>query len=411
MLMLRMAFRNIFRQRRRTILTAMSMVGGVFLAVLFIGWADGSYNDIIDKFTRTRLGHIQIHEKTYLNRPSLYKTIDNVPQIAATIEKTKNVVAWSPRIFSTGLAAVEEKSAGIQIIGIDPVREKKMTGFDEKIIKGRMFKDYPSHEVIIGKGLAEILHAQVHNEIVVISQAADGSIAEDLYRIIGISSSGDDIDDRTAFYLHLNDAQELLVLDGRAHEIAVTVDKLGSVTRINNLLNERIEDTEVSAVPWQVFAKSFYDAMQADKEGMWIMLVIIVIIVAVGVLNTVLMSVLERRREYGLLKAVGTKPKQIVKLVLLEVLILGLICIIIGSAFGYAANSYLASHGIKISTFYKGIESFTYGGIKFETMRSEINLRSFIIPALTVIIVASIVSLFPAIKAARTEPAETMRMH
>ena len=406
-----MAFRNILRQRRRTILTALSMIGGVFLAVVFIGWSDGSYNDIIDKFTRTRMGHIQIHEKTYLDRPSLNKTIDDIPGIARVLENEAGVESWTPRIYSAGLSAVEEKSAGVQVIGIDPERERETTNFDLKIVKGRMLSPTPSHEVIIGKGLAETLKAKVNDDIVIISQAADGSIAEDQYDIIGIASSGDDITDRMAFYLHLEDAQELLSLEGRIHEIVATVNKLARVTKINNLIVKNIHSPKISAVPWQIFAKSFYDAMKADQEGMWIMLVIIVIIVAVGVLNTVLMSVLERRREYGLLKAVGTKPRQIVKLVLSEVIILAFLCIIIGSALGFAANSYLASHGLKVSAFYKGIESFTYGGIKFETIKSEINPRSFIIPAITVIVVAAIVSLFPAIKAARTEPATTMRMH
>ncbi|MFQ6070508.1 MAG: ABC transporter permease [Candidatus Aminicenantales bacterium] len=411
MLTLRMAFRNIFRQRRRTVLTALSMIGGVSLAVIFIGWSDGSYNDIIDKFTRNRLGHIQIHQRNYLDRPSLYKTIDDPHRVGEALEEIKNVEYWAPRVYSAGLVAVRDKSAAVQIIGIDPEKEKRMTHFDQKIIRGKTFSSKAAHEAILGKGLADILHARIGDEIVIISQGADGSIAEDLYHIIGISSSGDDIGDRAAFYLHLKDAQQLLVLGNRVHEIAVTVKKLGQVKKATDLISGKLNNPQLSVAPWQVFARSFYNAMQADKEGMWIMLVIIVIIVAVGVLNTVLMSVLERRREYGLLKAIGSRPRQIIKVVLLEVLILGLMCIIIGSGIGLAANSYLSGHGIKISSLYKGIESFTYGGIKFEIMKSEINSRSFIIPAVTVIIVALVVSFFPALKAARTEPASTMRMH
>jgi len=123
------------------------------------------------------------------------------------------------------------------------------------------------------------------------------------------------------------------------------------------------------------------------------------------VLNTVLMSVLERQREYGVMKAIGTKPKQIIKLVVIEVTILAIICIILGSGLGYGANTFLSKHGIKFG------EGITYGGMKFETMKAEINLRSFLIPAVTVILCAALVSLLPAIKAARTEPAKTMRFH
>jgi putative ABC transport system permease protein len=404
MLILKMAFRNIFRHKRRTVLTGLSMLVGFVLAVIFIGWADGMYNNIIKSFTGSRLGHIQIHEKSYLERPSLYKTIDNPARIGEILNQIKEVQSWAPRVFCAGLASVGEKSAGVQIIGIDPEKETETTHFDKKIIEGKTFSKNPSHEAIIGKGLAEILKAKVSDEIVIISQAADGSIADDLYTIVGISSSGDDISDRTSFYLHIKDAQELLVLGGRVHEIAVTVDKLSHVAKVNKSIEDRIGNPDLAVQPWQVFAKSFYQAMQADKEGMWVMLIIIVFIVAVGVLNTVLMSVLERRREYGVMKAVGTKPGQIIRLVLLEVSILALICIILGAGLGFAANSFLSTHGIKFG------EGFTYGGMKFDTGYAEINARSFIIPAVTVLLCAALVSLYPSIKAAKTEPAKTMRM-
>jgi putative ABC transport system permease protein len=405
MLILKMAFRNIFKQKRRTILTGLSMVVGFFLAVIFIGWSDGAYNNIIETFTANRLGHIQIHEKTYLARPSLYKTIDAFSRIEGILRQIKEVQSWAPRLFSSGLVSLGEKSAGVQIIGIDPEKEIETTHFDKKVIEGRSFSSSPSHEAIVGKGLAAILNAKINDEIVIISQAADGSIANDLYIIIGISSSGDDISDRMSFYLHLEDAQELLVLNGRIHEIAVTVDKLIHVSEIAKTIQTNLDDPRLEVDPWQTFAKSFYQAMQADKQGMWIMLVIIVVIVAVGVLNTVLMSVLERRREYGLLKAIGTKPREIIKLVLLEVTILAVFSILIGVIMGLGANSFLSSHGIKFG------EGFTYGGMTFDTMYSEINIRSFVIPAVTVLFCSTLVSLYPSIKAAKTEPAKTMRMH
>ncbi|MGD2245501.1 MAG: FtsX-like permease family protein [Candidatus Aminicenantes bacterium] len=405
MLILKMAFRNIFRQKRRTILTGLSILVSFVLAVIFIGWSDGAYNNIIRTFTSHRLGHIQIHEKTYLDQPSLYKTIHDLSRTREILSQIKEVQSWAPRLFSAGLVSVGEKSAAVQIIGIDPEKEAATTHFNKKIIEGHNFSQTPSHEAIIGKGLAEILDAELNNEIVIISQAADGSIANDLYTIIGISSSGDDIRDRISFYLHLRDAQDLLVLGGQVHEIAVTVDKLSHVSKVNTLIMEKLNNPELKVEPWQIFAKSFYQAMQADKQGMWIMLVIIVFIVAVGVLNTVLMSVLERRREYGLLRAVGTKPRQIINLVLLEVTILAIFSILLGAVLGFGTNSFLSTHGIKFG------EGFTYGGMKFDTMYSEVNTRSFIIPAVTVLLSAIVVSLYPSLKAAKTEPAKTMRMH
>jgi ABC-type lipoprotein release transport system permease subunit len=405
MLMLKIAFRNIFRQKRRTILTALSMFGGFVMAAFFIGWSDGAYNNIIDMFTRNQMGHIQIHHKDYLDRPSMYKTVDNLPGVERVLKDTEAVESWAPRLYSAGLASVGEKCAGVRIIGIDPHQENRTTNFLQKVTQGRMFSKSPAGEVIIGKGLAKLLNARLEDEVVIVSQAADGSIANDQYRIVGIVDSGDEIGDRTAFYLPLTIAQELLVLEGRVHEIALTVKHLDDVRGVNRQLQQKIENPELSVEPWQVFARSFYIAMKADKEGMWIMLVIIVMVVAIGVLNTVLMSVLERRREYGVLKAVGTKSSQIVKMVLMEVNILGIICIIAGTAVGLLLNYIFSVHGYSLP------EPLTYGGMKFQHMFSEINARSFYIPAITVIVSATLVSLFPALKAARTDPARSMRMH
>lgn len=417
MIMLKIAFRNIFRQKRRSILTALSMFGGFVLAAFFIGFSEGTYNNIIDTFTRNQMGHIQVHHRDYLDRPSLYKTIDKLPEIEGILSQMDKVDSWAPRLYSAGLASVSEKSAGVRIIGIDPEKEEHTTKFHEKIKEGAMFSAAITKEVIIGKGLAKLLKGGVGDDVVVVSQAADGSIANDKYKIVGIMDTGDEIGDRASFYLPLAAAQELLVLEGRVHEIAITVNSLHDVDFVDKTLEKKLAafnshsdsnpdaNASLAVEPWQEFARSFYIAMKADKEGMWFMLLIIVMVVAVGVLNTVLMSVLERRREYGVLKAVGTKSGQIVKMVLLEVNIMAVLCIAFGIAVGLLINYIFSVHGIAIP------EPMTYGGMKFHHMFTEINAMSFYIPAVTVLAVATLVSLLPALKAAHTDPARSMRIH
>jgi putative ABC transport system permease protein len=407
MLMLKIAFRNIFRQKRRSILTALSMFGGFVLAAFFIGFSDGTYNDIINTFTRHQTGQIQVHHSDWLAHPTLYKTIDHPAEIEKVLGQMDKVDSWTPRLYSAGLASVGEKSTGVRIIGIDPEKEDRTTTFNEKIISGSMFTAENANEAIIGKGLVKLLNAAVKEDVVIVSQGADGSIANDRYKIVGIVESGDEISDRSSIYLPLATAQELLVMGKRVHEIAITVHSLYDVAPVSKALEKKIAAgaSNLAVEPWQVFARSFYIAMQADKKGMWITLLIIVLVVAVGVLNTVLMSVLERRREYGVLKAVGTKPGQIIKMVLLEVNILGILCIVLGTAVGLLINYYFSLHGISMP------EPMTYGGIKFQHMFTEINIRSFYIPAVTVLLSATLVGLFPALKAAHTDPARSMRIH
>ncbi len=405
MLTLRIAWRNIFRQKRRTTLTVLTMFGGFTLSAISIGWADGTYNRIIDMFTRNRLGHIQVHAKGYLDKPSLYKNIANYQEIVRKIEQIRGVEAWAPRLYSAGLASVGEKSAGVRIIGIDPEHESVATRFEKKIIEGRSFSQVPSHEVILGKGVAKTLRAAIGDEIVVVSQGADGSIANDLYAIVGILESGDAALDQSAFYLHLRDAQELLVLEGMIHEIAVIAYRLDQVTGLTKRIREALNDRQLDVAPWQEFARSFYVAMQADKQGAWIMLFIVILIVAIGVLNTVLMTVLERTREYGVLRALGTRPQQILRLVLWETALMASVGIVIGFGLSLLANYILSEHGIPMP------QSFTYGGVEFTHYYAEVNAHSLYIPALAVALSAMMVSIFPAIKAARIAPARALRTH
>jgi putative ABC transport system permease protein len=401
---LKIAFRNTLRQKRRTALTLLTIFGGFTLAAISIGWSDGTYAYIINMFTRNRLGQIEVHKKGYLDRPSLYKRIADYRQIGARIRGTEGVEAWAPRVFAAGLASLGEKTAGVQVIGMDPELEEKATDFNKNVLQGNPLSNAPSHQVLLGKGLAQILGAQVGNEIVILTQAADGSIADDVYKLIGIVDTGDESVDRAGFYTHLEDAQSLLVLDTTVHEIIVIVNDLKQVGRITQAIRSRLNDPSLDVQPWQEFAKSFYNAMKADQQGMWIMLVVIILIVAVGVLNTVLMSVLERRREYGLLKAIGTRPGQIIKLVLAELCVIAFGGVLLGAGLSVAVNWFLSLHGISLPT------PLSYGGAEFTHMYTEVSARSLYIPAITVFLAAIFVGFAPAVKAARTEPAEAMRM-
>jgi ABC-type lipoprotein release transport system permease subunit len=414
-LTLKIALRNLLRQKRRSLLTGSSMLVGFVLACFFIGWADGTYNYIIDTFTRNRLGHIQIHRRGYEEKPRLYETIDDPQRVIARASGTSAVDSWAPRIFAAGLVAISSKSAGAQVIGIDPEAEDNTTGFAQKIVEGRYFRAVSQEnptgqpqgrrfaEAILGKDMARVLEGGVGDQIVIVSQAADGSIANDLYEVVGLVETGDPILNRSALYLPLAAAQELFVLPGRVHEIAVTVRRLDDVEPVTEKLTAALTGMGLEVLPWQVFARDFFKAMQADKNGMYLSLVVVIMVVAITVLNTILMSVLERQKEYGVLRAVGTRPGQIVAMVLGETALLTLAAVIVGSALGYLVNLYFSRHGIALAN------PISWGSIEVSVMKGEVNARSFYLPALTVGLTSMLVCLFPAIHAARTQPAETMR--
>ena len=407
--MLKMAFRNIFRQKRRSFLTALTMLGGFILSSLAIGFMDGTFKSMVDTFTRSRLGHIQIHAPGYLNRPSLNKTISNYRDVGRMIDNTPQAEAWAPRVYSAGLASAGDRTDAARIIGIDPALEVKATRFDKKITQGRVFSAAASREIILGKGLAQNLKVAVGGDVVLVSQGADGSLANDRYRLIGLVDTGDLAGDRTTAYLHLDDARELLVLGDRVHEVLVIARSLDKVAGLTDSLRKKLGVFSLDVQSWQVFAKSFYLGMQAKLKGNSAIQLVVFIVVAIGVLNTALMAVLERRREYGVLKALGTRPRQIFALIVLEIHLLALMSIILGIGVSLPLNYFLSQHQISITGMFS--QQVTFGGMDFKTFTSEVNLRSFVIPTLTVLISAFLVSLMPAVKAARTDPAKSIRLN
>ena len=402
MIIARIAFRNILRQKRRSLLTGLMMVGGFVLASISLGISDGSYSHLIGLFTRDRTGHVQIHKRGYLDRPSLYKTLEQVEQIGVQLAAVGEVQAWAPRVYSPVLAFRGSKTTGGQLVGVDPLREVGTTRLAGKVGRGRFIGAAPVLEVVVGEGLAEILGARLGDEIALIAQGADGSVANDVFAIVGLVQDG--VQGRMNCYMHLETAQEFLALQGRVHEVAVVLEDQVRARQVAGRLQAALgEDFAVD--PWQVVEKAFYEAMRADVEGMWVSLLVIMVIVAIGVLNTVLMTILERTREFGVLRALGTRPSDVFKLVVLETACLAGLSAVVGAALGLLCNYLLSLHGIPLP------EPITYGGVTFDRMIGKASVQSVWLPALVTWGTAVVVSLIPALRAARLRPVEAMRMH
>ncbi len=403
MILLKIAFRNVFRHRIRSSLTGLMMAGGCFLFALFLGMVDGTYGNLIDMFTRDHTGHIQIHRSGYLDKPSIYKTMNDPDSISGTFASLDHIQSWAPRVYTPALAFAGKKTRGVRVTGVDPVREVKTTRLRHKIEKGRFLSDKPLNEVVIGEGLARILKTGLGGEIAVIAQGADGSVANDLFTVVGITGKSGSSGGSSALYVHIGALQEFLSLTGRVHEIAIVLRdqaKTGEVTeQIREILNDPLLDVE----PWQVVESQFYRAMQADIKGNWYTILIFTIIIAVGVLNTILMILLERTREFGVLKALGTRPMQVFLLIVLETLCMAVLSIGIGTAAGIFGNWLLSVYGITYSI------PIEYGGYVFDKLTARITLRSIVMPAVIIFGTALLVSILPAIRAARIVPVRAMR--
>lgn len=394
----KLAFRNIFRNTRRTVLTISMMVFGYIFFSMFISLSDGVYGNIINQFILERTGHVQIHHIGFLENPNLLKNISNYQNLLKDLDKKKQIVTLAPRIKSGALAFGEKKHLGVEVIGIDPDLEKKMTNINERVKIGSYFTK--KRTVIVGKRVSEVLKIGIGEKIILISQGADGSVANDIFEIEGIIAAENESFDDSVVYMSISTAQDFYSLFGKIHEIAIRLNQ-NIAMNFSNDLNQKL-DSSLIASPWQVVESDFYKAMEADKRSDSIGRMIFMLVVIIGVLNTILMSILERTQEFGVLKALGTRPIHLFKLILIETTFLSLISIFFGALLSLGINYYLSKYGIEF-------EPFEYGGMRFDKMLGVINFRTFYLPAITIIVSSLVVTIFPALKAARVTPVDAMR--
>jgi len=410
MLILKLAFRNILRNRRRSLLTLLSMGGGFFLLCLTLSMSEGSYSNIINIFTQDHTGHVQIHKENYLERPSLYKTINHADVLIDELEQQKGVIGVAPRIYGPSLAYGKNKTFPAQVIGIDPLREDNATRLEKKVKMGHYITKQLSRDgyfpAMIGYSLAKNLQLTIGDELVLISQGIDGSIANDIFEITAIV--GDESSyERMNVYISLSAMREFLSMQvgelSKVHEIAIVLANQSQARNFALKTQQQLDDTHLTVQPWQVVESSFYNSMQADKKGSYVSMGIIIFIVSIGVLNTILMGTLERTREFGVLKAIGTRPFAIFNLIMLESFVLAIIACLIGVALALPVCLWLASSGIPMP------EPIDMGGIIFDTMLGEVSWFVVLLPAVVVILSTLVVSFIPAIRAAKISPLKALQ--
>lgn len=402
MLVLKIAFRNIFRQKRRSFFTALMIAGSFWICSLFVGLTEGSFSNVIDFFTRDHAGHLQIHRAGYLDQPSLQATLDGWPRLQAVLAKDPGVAAAAPRLYASAMAFSGPRSSGVRVIGVDPEREADVSTLRSKIRSGSYFAPGGSRDLLVGGLVADEWALRVGEEVALVSQGADGSVANDLFRVRGILDGSAETPGSRDVYLRLGDAQEFLALEGRFHEVAVRLHDIRRAPEEAGALRTALGDPGLDIQPWQVVEADFYKAMITNKKYKTLVQLIFLILMALGVLNTVLMNLLERIPEYGLMKALGTRPSQISGMILAEMLLLALLSMVPGAAAGWASNAYLASHGLPLPYV------FTYGGAVFQRLYGEVSLPVFLVPAALILGMTFVVCLPAAWRVRRLTPMQAL---
>ena len=400
---IKIAFRNIFRQKRRSFLTGLSISSGYVLFALTLSLNEGSYSNMIKLFTENHIGHIQIHSDDYLTRPKIYKSIQDTSKIERVLSNDPRIVSFTSRAYSPALSFSEDKTGPVQLIGIDLEKEPTVSRLREKIAEGSFFNESRNASdkvhALISKGLALKLELEINDQFVLISQGADGSIANDIFIVSGIIGK-ESSPDKTSVYLPLAAMQAFLSLNNNVHEYALLIADISQVQMVSKDLQSALSDFVVS--PWQVVEKVFFKSMEASYLGNWVFLVLVMIIVFIGVLNTISMSVLERTREFGVMKAIGFRGVGLVNLIFSETIMLTLLSLLLGILVAMPLILWFSEVG------YMYPEPMDMGGIEFQHLKGELSSTVLFVPMGIVLLFATVTSALPALRAGRLTPVDAL---
>ncbi|NVM26859.1 MAG: ABC transporter permease, partial [Desulfobacterales bacterium] len=348
-----MAWRNIWRNPRRSILTISAIAFASILLVFMLSWQFGSYDTMINSAVKIHTGHLQVQAKGYKDKKNIRLVVPNPAAVGGILDKTPGVGAYTFRANAFSLASSKERTYGIIVVGIDPVREAEVSTLRKLIRRGNYLSEGDSDQALVGELLARNLQVSLGDELVVLGQGRDGTIAATVVKVKGIYSSGQDEFDHSSIHIPLKSFQDVYVMGGAVHEVVALCKTLEDVPAIKKTVAAGIQrmDTRhhLVALDWMELMPGLIQGIQMDLVSGLIFYFILIVVVAFSILNTFLMCIFERTREFGVLMAIGTTPRRLTKLLLIESTTMTVVGIVIGIIAGSLITWYFQVHGIVIS--------------------------------------------------------------
>ena len=401
-MLLKIAWRNVWRSRGRSLVVMGSIIVGIWALIFGTGFMNGFLVGYMANIINNDISNVQIHHKDFKTDYDVNLFIEKGEEKAKELKSIPGVKDVTTRMIVNGMIASPKKASGIQIRGIDLEQEARVTHLDSMITEGAYFEGIRKNPIVIGSKLAETLKVKVRSKVVLTFNDANGNITAAAFRIAGIvSSSSLSISEGYAF-VRQQDLGRVLGMEGKVHEIAAITDPLIDESTVVEAYSAKYPDD--LAESWREISPELAYMEEMYSSMLYVLMGIIMVALVFGIVNTMLMAVLERFRELGMLMAVGMTRIRVFLMVMLETLYLGIIGAPFGLLLGWLTISYYARVGVDMSNYAEGLESFGYSSILYPYVQGSVYPQIVI----AVLITAFIGAIYPAWKAVKLKPVEAL---
>lgn len=404
LLVLKLAWRNIFRNKRRTTLSVLAIGVGLaammFADALIISLSETMVRSATENFS----GNAQIHQSEFVKNLDVEKVIKNSDKILNDLKHETELLGFTPRVLSYGMLTSTSDANNIIIYGIDPEKEKSVSRISQLMIQGDYLTYKDDRKILIGKKMADNLNLGVGDRVVVtVAKYGEGDLSQEMFRVGGVFSFGVREMDENVAFINLNVAQSILNLDKQVHEIALNFKDINTPAKEQYPIASKYSKDGNVVSGWNKMFKDLAAILEFTKFSLGILAVILFGIIAFGIMNTLFMSLYERMFELGVLRAVGTRPSVVARMIIYEAFMLAFVSSVAGVIMGFLLISFFSKYGID----YRGIE---YAQLVFkDKIYPHFRLIQFILYPPCLIVFATLVGIYPALHAAKIIPAVALR--
>jgi len=403
LLIVRIGWRNLWRNRRRTWLTTGGIAFAVWLVVSFMALQLGQYDVMEENATALMTGHVQVQNASYLEDNRFEETIGNASAVIATVRTTPGVVAVAPRVEAFALVSVNERSFGAQVLGIDMAAEQETVRFVRMLSAGRGLEG--PEEAVLGTVLAKNLGASIGDEVVVLGSGKEGGVAALVFTVVGLLETGMAEIDRALMLAPLDEVQAGFGLDDEVHTLAIRVQDLHRSTDVAHALRRELPET-LAVRNWDQVLPELKQGIAVDRMGGRIMYGIIMVLVVFSAINSFIMTVFERTREFGMLLAIGMRPARIMLMIQWEALFVCLLGIAIGLTLASGLTFWLMHVGIYLG---EGMQEYARQFYMPDRMYPAFSWEALTVAPLVMLIGTQLAALLPSLRIRRLKAVEALR--